>query len=66
MEIIVNGKKTLIVEETTLLGYITSIGLNPALIVCELNLEIPLKENWDEIVLQHGDQLELVKFIGGG
>ena len=36
------------------------------MVVVEHNSEIPDKEKWDSILINDGDNIEIVKFIGGG
>ena len=66
LKIKANGKEKEIENRTTLSKYIKDLGLSPELIVCELNYEIPKKEDWENLCLNDGDNLEIVKFIGGG
>ena len=66
IKIKVNGKETKINEGITLQNFIKSLELNPELVVCELNFMIPSKDIWESIILNEGDNIEIVKFIGGG
>src|SRR6185503_17214236 len=43
-----------------------SLGLDPAKIAVERNLEIVPRSRYGEVALAHGDRLEIVHFIGGG
>ncbi len=62
----VNGKKTEIEKSVSITDYLGTIGINPKLVVVELNYEIPDREKWSEIMLVDGDNIEVLKFIGGG
>ena len=66
MRIIVNGEEEHITEETTLLAYIESRGLDPRTVVAELNLDIVPAEVFAEIRFNPDDSLELLHFVGGG
>ncbi len=47
-------------------GLLESLGLDPAKIAVERNLEIVPRSTYGEVALAHGDRLEIVHFIGGG
>lgn len=62
----VNGKKIGMESPLSISAYLDSIHVNPAAVVVELNYEIPDRQQWTETFLKDGDNLEIVKFIGGG
>ena len=62
----VNGKRLELEEALTINDYLESAGVDPKIVVVEHNYEIPDKSKWNEITLKDGDNLEIVKFIGGG
>lgn len=66
MQIKVNGKEVEVGEGLTLLAYIESKGMNPAAVVVEHNYEVPQRETWSRVVLNEKDNIEIVKFMGGG
>lgn len=66
MSVTVNGKKVELDNSVSISDYLDSIGINPNLVVVEHNYQIPDKKNWASIFLKDGDNLEIVKFIGGG
>lgn len=66
MKIKVNGKETEVESGMTVLSLLESLGINPAAVVVEYNYEIPEVANWRDIRLGEGDNLEIVKFMGGG
>jgi thiamine biosynthesis protein ThiS len=45
---------------------VDSLGLERAWVVAERNSEVPDRRTWDDVVLSEGDQVELVRFMGGG
>lgn len=47
-------------------GYLLQRGLDITLVSVELNFRIPPREQWDTIRLEDGDNLEIIRFIGGG
>ncbi|WP_207648632.1 sulfur carrier protein ThiS [Clostridium sp. N3C] len=62
----INGREEIIDGEMTILSLLNSKGINPSMVVVEHNYEIPDKEKWDSILINDGDNIEIVKFIGGG
>lgn len=62
----INGKKVELEGSVSVSGYLESKGISPKAVVVELNYEIPDRLKWPEIILKDGDNLEIVKFIGGG
>ena len=50
----------------TLAALIESLGMKPDRIAVELNRDIVSRVRWAETVLNEGDQLEVVQFVGGG
>ena len=50
----------------TLSALISELGMKPDRVAVELNREIVPREQWTQTVLQDGDRLEIVHFVGGG
>lgn len=66
MQIVLNGKETVIEDSHTILSLLQSKGITPSAVVVELNGEIPEREKWDGIIINDKDRIEVVKFMGGG
>ncbi len=66
MPIIVNGQERDFIPNQSLHHLITSMNLDPALVVVELNLTIVPGASFIETILNDGDRLELLSFVGGG
>ncbi len=67
MTIYVNGKKTLLGTGTnTIMTLIEYFELNPKVVIVERNKDIVAKENYESTILEKGDHIELVHFVGGG
>ena len=66
MRITVNGETEEITEGLTLLDLIRERGLNPDVVVAELNRDIVARDNFAAVRLNPGDSLELLHFVGGG
>ncbi len=66
MVILLNGKKTEIREEKTLKELINEKGLEPDRIVVEYNYQVLKQEEWEKTILKENDNLEVLRFVGGG
>jgi thiazole synthase len=66
VEITLNGEARRLDAPTSVRGLLECLGLDPAKIAVERNLEIVPRSRYGEVALGHGDRLEIVHFIGGG
>lgn len=66
MRIVVNGTPRDVSDGITLLSLLEKLRLNPNTTVIELNREVLEKGSYTEVTLAQGDQLELVRIVGGG
>jgi thiamine biosynthesis protein ThiS len=66
MNIWLNGEAKELSAPCTLLKLVQDLGLDPQWVVAEHNLQVPNRTSWDEIQLCDEDQVELVRFMGGG
>lgn len=66
MQITLNGAPHQISPGMTLQQLVESLGPDPRGIAIERNLEIVPKSMHKSVVLEEGDQLEVVQFVGGG
>ena len=67
MQIIVNGKSAVVENPLTVYQYLIILGLSDAnAIAVALNKEILQRELYKQTQLNEGDQLEIVRAIGGG
>jgi sulfur carrier protein len=66
MEITCNGEKKEIPPATTLMSFIRDMDLNPDTVVAECDGNIIKRDAYDSLVLQEGNVLELIRFVGGG
>lgn len=65
-DIIVNGETVEVAVGQTLAGLITQLGLNPDKAAAEHNLTVIPRSQHGETVLQPGDKIEMIEFVGGG
>ena len=66
MELIVNGEKRQVADGLTASGLLDTLQVLPERVVVEVNLTILKRAQLPEAVLQDGDQVEIVQFVGGG
>ncbi len=66
MKINVNGKIQEFAVILNLKELLEYFELKVDQVVIELNRMVPEKDHYSQIQLQEGDQVELIKFLGGG
>ena len=66
MNIKVNGKLTDVPDQSTVDGLLQGRGIRPGEAVVQYNGEIVDKLQWEEIILKENDELEILRFVGGG
>jgi len=66
MELMVNGEKRAVPEGTTVSTLLESLQVIPERVVVEVNLTILKRAEHAGTILQEGDQVEIVRFVGGG
>jgi thiazole synthase len=64
--ITVNGEQRRIASGGSVADLVADIGLNPAKVAVERNGEIAPRSTLAQVVLNEGDTLEIVHFVGGG
>ena len=62
----INGEGRVLPGPATVQDLLQSLGLDPRGIVVELNRRIVRRPEIGQTVLQDGDVVELVHFVGGG
>ncbi len=66
VEITLNGETKRLDAPTSVRGLLEGLGLDPAKIAVERNLEIVPRSTYADVAVANGDRLEIVHFIGGG
>ena len=66
MEIVVNGEARNVREKTTLQELVGEMGFLEKPVVCEVNLSIISRKDWEGTILSAGDAVEVIGFVGGG
>lgn len=62
----INGECIENIDGKTVAEYLSSSGYDPKQVAVELNGDILPKAQYDSTVLQDGDSIEVVGFVGGG
>jgi thiamine biosynthesis protein ThiS len=66
LQISVNGEQRHISAPATLADLLQQLGLDPRMVVVELNRKIVRRPVLETTALTEGDTVELVHFVGGG
>lgn len=66
LTISVNGKKTEILQDSSLEHLVLSFTKKPEHVIAEVNGKIVPEEHWKTTTLLADDKIELVTFVGGG
>lgn len=65
VQIVVNGE-TATIDEMSVLRYLETLDIDPRRVAVELNLDILPKGAYGTTILNDGDRMEIVHFVGGG
>ena len=66
MQITINGEIKKIQKNTTIKKLLDSLGVLDKTMAVAVNMKIVKKDNWDKFVLNEGDKIEALNFVGGG
>ncbi len=66
MKIIINGEEKNYSKEMTLLEMMQDLDLTDKVMAAAVNMNIVKQESWDSHLLNDGDKIELLDFVGGG
>ena len=66
LNVTLNGESKSLNDGLTVRSMLTSLGLDPAKIAVERNLQIVPRSTYDQVAVADGDRFEIVHFIGGG
>lgn len=66
MTVFINGEKREIGEGVSLLSFIKQEGVETKIMAAAINMQIVKKDDWEKRLLEEGDKLELLQFVGGG
>ena len=66
MQLLINGDPATLQEGLHLEGLLAFYKLRKDQVVVEVNRAVPPKDAYAGIFLKEGDEIEIVKFLGGG
>jgi len=66
LEIRVNGEQRRVPGGISIAGMINELGLDPLRVAVEKNLQIVPRSELPQLIVEDGDQFEIVHFVGGG
>ncbi len=66
MKLVVNGEEREVEGGVTVASLLERLGVRAPRIAVEVNREVVRREKHGEHVLNEGDQVEIVSFVGGG
>lgn len=66
MRLKVNGEIREIQEGASLHDLIAQLGLVERVMAAALNMQIVKQDAWESTILEDGDTIELLDFVGGG
>jgi sulfur carrier protein len=66
MEIILNDKPYKVEKNTSLAGFVKSLGLKPEGIAIAINYEVIPKDQWKKMILEDKTELMLIHAVSGG
>jgi thiazole synthase len=62
----VNGQNRRVLKGVTIADLALELGLEPTKVAVERNLEIVPRSTLADVVIEDGDDFEIVTFVGGG
>ncbi len=62
----INGERRRVASATSLAELIAEIGLDPLRVAVERNLAIVPRSTFGDVMVEDGDDYEIVHFVGGG
>ncbi|KKC23800.1 thiazole synthase [Sphingomonas sp. SRS2] len=66
MQVRINGEHRRIIAGITIAQLAQELGLEPTKVAVERNLEVVPRSTLDQVLVEDGDDLEIVHFVGGG
>lgn len=66
MTIRLNGEPYEIAAPLTIAGLLATLDIDPRRVAVEHNLVVIKKDRYDAIIVDNGDEVEIVNLVGGG
>ena len=62
----VNGQTESLEDRTSVLALLKRFDLNPQRVIVERNREIEARDAIDQVILEDGDNVEIIRMVSGG
>ena len=66
IEVLVNGERREVPSDQSVSALLTWLQIPSDRVAIELNKKLVRKRDWDQTVVPHASQVEIVEFVGGG
>ena len=66
MQVTINGRNEEVQEHITVQTLLETYGLKPAITVVEKNEVILKQDDYGAVMVEAGDRIELIRYMGGG
>ncbi len=66
MKLIVNGKTKEVKDDIKVAELLDDLKIRDKTMAVAVDMEVVKKEDWDKKVLQNGQKVEFLQFVGGG
>ena len=66
MQIVLNGNEHVLPSEMTLSQLVDTLEIDRRLVAVAHNGEVVKRDTYDQITVRDGDQVEIVRMVGGG
>lgn len=66
ISVFVNGEEKKVEKKINLSEFLSDLSLPTERIAVELNREVVRRGSWNDTMVDEGDRLEIVHFVGGG
>ncbi|HEY0458821.1 MAG TPA: sulfur carrier protein ThiS [Pyrinomonadaceae bacterium] len=66
MKVFINGETKEIAKQFNLLELLQEFALPSERVAIELNKQVVRKKDWESILVNDADKIEIVHFVGGG
>jgi thiamine biosynthesis protein ThiS len=66
VKVVINGESKEITKQFNLLELLKEFSLPSERVAIELNREVVRRKDWEAILVNDADKIEIVHFVGGG
>jgi len=66
IDVKINGENKKLEDKINIADFLKNNNIDPIEVIVEHNSEIVNQENITKIILEEGDTLEILRFVGGG